>query len=103
MVWLNWNESKSSESFKQKVSKYCSTHINIKTYRTHKHTDIFYILGELKIVNCQFYNSVSLIKSGQQLQQQMTAIAVIWWLFPYIQKIRKGCLNYLCIFQVKHN
>ena len=40
MVWLKCNVLKSSEIFKQNISKYCSTHFNIKVCRTHKHTDL---------------------------------------------------------------
>ena len=49
MVWLKWNELKFLESFKQKVSKYCSTHFNIKVCRTHKHTDLRLVSGILFI------------------------------------------------------
>ena len=49
MVWLNLNELKFSERFKQKVSKYCSTQFNIKVCRTHKHTDLPLISGLLLI------------------------------------------------------
>ena len=49
MVWLKLNELNFSERFKQKVSKYCSTHFNIKVYRTHKHTDLPLVSGLLLI------------------------------------------------------
>ena len=49
MVWPKGNELKFSESFKQKVSKYCSTHLSIRVCRTNKHTDLRLVFGPFLI------------------------------------------------------
>ena len=60
MVWIKQNELKLLEHFKQKVSKYCSTHFNIKVCRTHKQTDLHLVSGLLFIYQYTMIGYVSL-------------------------------------------
>ena len=64
----------SQKGSNKKGPKQFSTQFNIKLFRTHKHTNLFYIL-RLKKINYQFYKAIYQLKYGQKLHHQMNAIS----------------------------
>ena len=47
MVWPKLNELNAQKFSRKKLSKYCSTHFNIKVFTDPKHTDLYLASGIL--------------------------------------------------------